>query len=111
MSTTYAQRLKESVRKAGKTQHELAAHLQVTDAVVSQWIGGSRKPNLERTHEIASFLHVDPIWLAGLNEVDNPVATDAMEQEILTVFRTLTIRQKTTLLTEAYKMSDGNKDS
>ena len=113
MNNTFSERLKAALKSANKSQRNLAANIGVTPAVVTQWVKGTHKPKHENVMMIASFLQVDPSWLMGYDlpdETPNPVIIDPLEIELITVFRDLTIRQKTMLLTEAYKMSDGNKE-
>ena len=114
MDNTFAERLRASLEDANKSQRDLALHIGVTPAVVTHWVSGAHKPKHKYIKSIASYLQVDPSWLMCYDAPDEeivPVSSDPLEKELIEVFRTLTIRQKTTLLTEAYKMSDGNKDS
>lgn len=113
MYNTFGERLKAALKSANKSQRNLAANIGVTPAVVTQWVQGTHKPKHENVKAVASYLQVDPSWLMGYDmpeETASPVIIDPLEVELITVFRALTIRQKTTLLTEAYKMSDGNKE-
>ena len=114
MDNTFAERLKTALDDAKKSQRDLALHIGVTPTVVTHWIQGTHKPKHANVKAVASYLQIDPSWLMGYDaeeETANPVVIDPLEKELIEVFRTLTIRQKATLLTEAYKMSDGNKDS
>lgn len=52
-------------------QKELAAHLSVSDNIVSYFVKGARVPNTEQIIKIAKFFNVPTDYLLGLTDIGN----------------------------------------
>ena len=52
----FGARLRQLREEAGVSQKELADHLKLSDATISQWEGGVRSPNFVVVVKIAEFL-------------------------------------------------------
>jgi transcriptional regulator with XRE-family HTH domain len=61
--TYFSKRLRIARETAGKTQAELAKHLDTLGTTVSNWEKGIREPNIETIQKIANFLHCDIDYL------------------------------------------------
>lgn len=53
--------LRELLAHRRTTQSQVAAALGVTQAMVSKWVRGERKPKLETAHRLADALHAEPV--------------------------------------------------
>lgn len=56
-----------------KTQKELVDYLGVSQSAVSNWIAGTRLPDIRTISKIAEFLHVDIQDLIQEDNTDQPV--------------------------------------
>ncbi len=63
--STIGQRIRESRKKAGLTQHALAGKCGVSRAAVAQWEGGVTKPSLDHLQEAAEALGAWLPWLTA----------------------------------------------
>lgn len=57
-------------------QKELAAHLSVSDNIVSYFVKGARVPNTEQIIKIAKFFNVPTDYLLGLTDAKTTKDTD-----------------------------------
>ena len=59
-SSAFADRLRALVRERGLSQRELAVAAGLSDSAVSQYLSGSREPNLRVFSQLCSALEVSP---------------------------------------------------
>ena len=74
----FGKRLSARRRAFGRTQAELAQHMNVTVGAVGNWESGTREPNLDCIIAIAQFLDVTIDWLVGM--------PDATTRQLKTVY-------------------------
>jgi transcriptional regulator with XRE-family HTH domain len=65
-------KLKELLDERGMTQVELARHLHLGKSTVSQYISGTRTPDLAMLVRLARFFSVSVDYLLGLSDVRWP---------------------------------------
>ena len=76
MPDNFAHRLTAVLEAAGKSQKDLADHLDITSQSVQGWASGKTVPKgSKRIEEAALFLGVDPKWLAFGGELEDPSHT------------------------------------
>lgn len=68
----FPQRLKELRKKAGLSQVQLAAHMQVTQQAVGKWETGRSSPDLEALGRLAQLFHVSVDHLLGREDTTTP---------------------------------------
>lgn len=107
-------RIKERRESKGMTLRELAEKIGVTEATVSRYENNQIKnPNNLRLREIATALSTDVNWLMDWENNDfNPGKSkdisqewdlDEDEKELVSIFRSLSRRQKHEMMTKAYE--------
>lgn len=93
----FGERLKEEMAKRGLTQRETAAGAGTTEATLSRYLGGERKPEgLAVLRGLAAFLNVSSDYLLGLT--DNPYSKSNLPSEVkdlLTLYLKLTPADRT----------------
>lgn len=86
----FARNLKYCLEKAGKTQIDLAAHMGVSSATVSDWVNAKKYPRVDKMQFIADYLGTslsilrEPVMDSDVNDVaekKNP-QHDALEQAV-----------------------------
>ena len=78
----FSERLKEALWFAHKNPIDLANHLGIHRATISQYLSGRSSPNQpEKFLPIAEFLGVNPAWLAGYDApmIDIKIGKEATE--------------------------------
>ena len=60
-----ADRLKEAMRKAGKTQADLVRETGIGKSNISRYISGRFDPKSDAVHKMAVALNVSEMWLWG----------------------------------------------
>ncbi|MBO4350058.1 MAG: helix-turn-helix transcriptional regulator [Proteobacteria bacterium] len=76
MGDTFAENLRERLRALNMSQREFADQLGVTEATVSRYLKGERKPSLNVIGKIAKILDTTPDFLLDpeTTNADNTVA-------------------------------------
>src|SRR5262245_35196462 len=64
-SEVFGDRLAAALKASSTTQAELANQLDVSKALVSQWISGSKACPQDRVEQIATVLNADLAYLSG----------------------------------------------
>ena len=67
----FAERLKELRKRAGYTQIELAAVLQVSKGTVAMWETANRVPDIEHSIVLAKLFHCRVDYLLGVSIIDD----------------------------------------
>lgn len=67
MSNTFGQRLLSALKEQNITQKELAKRVGLTEASISRYISGSRKPGSDALVNIAIALQTTSDYLLGLD--------------------------------------------
>ena len=91
----FASRLKELLHDRGIAQKDFANGIDIAPSTAGNYVRGLREPDYETLKRIASFFHVSADFLLG---VENEKADDAIENELLLIFRALGQSQKELLL-------------
>ena len=65
----FANNLKFALSMNKRTQKELADHMGVSTAIVSEWVNGKKIPRADKLQSISNWLHIDLANL--LEEVKN----------------------------------------
>lgn len=68
MEETFNIRLKQALKDSNKKQCDLAAHLNIKEATVSQYLSGKAFPTLSKFYRICLFLDVSADYLLGLSD-------------------------------------------
>lgn len=68
MEEIFYKRLRSALSESGKKQKELAQHLQIKEATVSQYLSGKAFPTLSKFHKICKYLDVSADYLLGLSD-------------------------------------------
>ncbi|MFP4499042.1 MAG: helix-turn-helix domain-containing protein [Vulcanimicrobiota bacterium] len=68
---TIRRRIKEARVLKGFSQNELAGHLNVEQAEISNWELGKRKCDIENLFKISQFTGKSVVWLLGLDESES----------------------------------------
>ncbi len=55
----FARNLKQRLSEGSKTQADLARHLRVSTAAVSDWANGNKMPRADKIQSICNWLHID----------------------------------------------------
>lgn len=61
-------RVKQELKEQGKTQVELAKHLNVQKSTLCEWLNGNNEPSMKSIIEIAKYLEVSTDYLFGLED-------------------------------------------
>lgn len=118
---TTGDRIRVSRRQKNITQDELALAVGVSKPTINKYESGKIR-NIKRPTiaAIARALGVSPGYLMGWEDENGQaiafaepthgemLAVDAVEQELLRVFRSLPVRARVELLSKAYEL-EGNK--
>lgn len=96
--------------RRGLTQKEVAFELKISVQAVSYWETGERMPSYEKLFQLADLYEASIDQLLGRESVSDyeksaPVLTGA-EEELLSLFRSLDVQTKDTLLVIAHKFAD-----
>jgi len=76
-ATLVAERIRVELARRRVTQEQLAEHLGVTQAAVSYWTSGKRKPSIGDLVRIADFFGVTTDYLLGRKPNGDPVEAAA----------------------------------
>ena len=95
MTTTFQKRLRETLERRNMRQVDLAEKTGLTRGIISSYLYGRYKAKGENVALMAKALGVDPSWLAGVEDV--PMGTTQEERDILSLWRTLSERDKGTV--------------
>ena len=95
MTTTFQKRLRETLERRNMRQVNLAEKTGLTRGIISSYLYGRYKAKGENVALMAKALGVDPSWLAGVEDV--PMGTTQEEWDILSLWRTLSDRDKGTV--------------
>lgn len=120
MGTLTGDRIRYVRRSRGYTQEFLANKVGTTKATINKYESGVVK-NIKRSMiaALSEVLGVSPGYLMGWEDENGRVtlapptpqevlAVDAVEQELLRIFRALPVRSQVELLSKAYEL-EGNK--
>lgn len=78
-------RIKETRKKAGMTQDELGAKLEIGKSSISEWESGKRSPDFDKLEEMATILDVSFHYLVGWS--DDPKYPPMEHTEFLYISR------------------------
>ena len=95
MTTVFQKRLKEALEKRHMRQVDLAEKTGLTRGIISSYLYGRYKAKGENVALMAKALGVDPSWLSGVEDV--PMGTTQEERDVLSLWRTLSDRDKGTV--------------
>ena len=95
MTTTFQKRLRETLERRNMRQVDLAEKTGLTRGIISFYLYGRYKAKGENVALMAKALGVDPSWLAGVEDV--PMGTTQEERDVLSLWRTLSERDKGTV--------------
>lgn len=65
MASDFNNRLKQAIRLSGITQRDLAEQTGLTEATISRYTSGTRRPNLKQLKKLCRSLNVSADWLMG----------------------------------------------
>lgn len=69
LNKVIGERINTLLAKQSRKQKELAKHLGISDNIISYYVSGTRKPNIEQLIKIANFFSCTVDYLVGLAEV------------------------------------------
>lgn len=109
----FHERLKYAMDLSGLTQTDLCKKTNIPKSAMSQYISGAFKPKDNRTFLIAKALNVNEAWLMGydvsMELKQNSNENDALDNELLQLFSSLTETQKNEILLKmALMISENN---
>lgn len=86
----FPSRLRERMKRRRVSQKALADALGVSRSSVARWLGGSEPPTAQTCMDISEFLQTSLRYLLGMTDDPSvPVYANAIERELVRVFRTL----------------------
>ena len=91
----FGSRLRELLHERNISQKDFAREMGIAPSTAGNYVNGLREPDYELLKRIARFFHVSTDFLLG---VENEKADDAIENELLLIFRALGQSQKELLL-------------
>lgn len=63
--SSFSKRLKEAIKKSGKTQKMISEETGISPATISQYLSDKYKPKNENLNILAKALNVSQLWLEG----------------------------------------------
>ncbi len=94
-----------SVRKAVCTQQELAEEIGISQQEISRYERGEIKAPVNYIMDVASVCHVSVDYILGLSHENTDILTNE-EMELLSVFRTLSVKNRVRIIERAYTLMD-----
>ncbi len=94
-----------SVRKAVCTQQELAEEIGISQQEISRYERGEIKAPVNYLLDVASVCNVSVDYILGLSPESKDMLTSE-ESELLSVFRTLSVKNRVRILERAYTLMD-----
>lgn len=88
---TFGDILRELINTKHITQKQLAIDLNIAASTLGNYIQNSREPDFETLRNIAKYFHVTVDYLLDYR---SEKANSRMEDELLTIFRSLTLQQQ-----------------
>ena len=110
-----AKRITYFLSEQGKTQQDLATHMNVSQATVSNWCKGIKMPRMDKIDKICSFLNCQRTDLMISDNANSQFFTidDELEQEHIRKYRLIDQIDKEmvdAVLDKAYERYLANKD-
>ena len=129
------ERLKELRLANNLTQADFAAAFNISQGTIGNWESGKRTPDIEMIIKISAFFNVSTDYLLGCSDTPTTSTTtgntnviqqckisnspihmndehkDGLEQELLSVMKNFSRRDKIKILNFAYEIDDANKKS
>lgn len=85
--TTFAQLLRDAIKRSPYNNAQIAQLLGVAEGTVSNWVSGTRKPNYERARRLCILLDLDIDYTIGTYLPEYELRPK--EQELLMLFRSI----------------------
>ena len=114
--SSFKETLKKSRDEKGLSQKALADILGVSQGTIGNWESGVREPNFKTIEKLADFFDVSVDFLLGRNNealstpdyTSNKVspALSETEQELIRIFRSVSVREQTKILSYAFEIVD-----
>lgn len=82
MSVSFSKRLLERLKQIEMSQKKFAEELGVSEATVSRYLRGERKPSVNVVWRIARILHTTPDYLLATDSGDSLQAVERDMQDI-----------------------------
>ena len=82
MSVLFSKRLSERLKQLDMSQKKFAEELGVSEATVSRYLRGERKPSVNVVWRIARILHTTPDYLLATDSGDSLQAVERDMQDI-----------------------------
>ena len=98
----FPDRLAYAMARAEITQEELAKKSGTSQTGVSYYLKGERFPRIKTFYRIADALKVNPMWLMGLDSVENA-------EDILALYAKLDTQDRYKVVGYIYALLDGAK--
>lgn len=104
----FCDRLKALMQEKGISQAELARKMKTNRSSVNYWVLGRYKPKSDVVYRLALIFNVSEAWLMGFPDVqrERKDQLDPEAAELVRLFRLLSIRNKTRLLSFAYDLEE-----
>lgn len=76
-------RLKKAMTAEGLSARELAKKTGISESSISRYLSGQMVPRRDALAKMAESLHVDPVWLAGLDDdqIYLPVELQGLDED------------------------------
>ncbi len=100
-------RLKEVMDEYSINIRELSTKSGVSDASISQYCRGLYIPGMDKAIALGNALNVNPNWLRGEKEAKKD--DEAIDEEIVSAFKKLTVKQRETIKYIIDKFIDSNE--
>lgn len=88
----FGDKLRTLIEEKNITQKELATKLNIAPSTVSSYVQNTREPDFETLKVLADFFQVTTDYFLGYRP--NNSKTTSQEDDLLRVFRQLTVEQK-----------------
>ena len=82
------ERIKRKMNEHGLSSRELAKRSGVSESGISRILSGEIDPRVKTFSKIADALHVDPVWLMGVDEESGEMSSEA--KHIAFIIETMT---------------------
>ncbi len=97
---TFAEILEDSIHRSPYNNAQVAQHLGVSKGTVSNWVSGTRKPDIDMVIKICILLDVDIYYMIGASLPSGEL--HPKEQEMLMLFRDMNAESKQAILNIAH---------
>lgn len=72
MQERFIERLKKAMTSSSLNARELSKRCGLSEGAISRYLSGKMEPRVPAVAKMAEALHVDPVWLLGIDDNSEP---------------------------------------